>query len=438
MRIFSLKKDDIAQTLKLVRSLNNVSNDIIETVSKIIEDVKINGNKALIKYTEKFDGIKLNPDEIKVTPEEINKAHNYVNDNELSAAKTLIENIKKIESKTIKRLNWSVALGDITIYQTTKPLESIGCYVPGGKASYPSTLIMTATPAIVANVPRIVVTSPPSKITPFFLAVSNMIGVSEIYRVGGAQAIAALAYGTETIKPVNKIIGPGNMYVTIAKLLVSKDVMIDMPAGPTELLIVADENADATEIALDLVAQAEHGTDSLCGLVTVSTELAKRVIKELSRIINSAERKEIVNRAIEEKSFIAIADDVTTLQEFVNELAPEHLEVLAKDAYKIIEGINNAGVIVIGTSSVITDYYTGVNHVLPTSGYAKLRSGLTILDYIKILRIVSVQNNLSPKIINVVRTFAQTEGLSNHFKSIEYRILKERGASNVSQNSTFS
>ncbi|MGB9728595.1 MAG: histidinol dehydrogenase [Thermoprotei archaeon] len=427
MRIFSLKKDNILQTLKSIRSLNNISSSVIETVNKIIEDVKTNGDKALVKYTEEFDGIRLNPDEIRITSEEINNAYNYVNDNELLAVKTLIENIKKIESETIERLDWNIALDNITIYQIVKPLESVGCYVPGGKAAYSSTLIMTTTPAIVAKVPRIVVTSPPSKITPLFLVIANMIGVSEIYRIGGAQAIAALAYGTESIKPVDKIIGPGNIYVTIAKLLVSKDVMIDMLAGPTELLIIADENADATEIALDLIAQAEHGADSLCGLVTMSTELAKKVMKELSRIVNSIDRKEIVNKAIEEKGFIVIVDDLTVLQEFVNKLAPEHLEILAKDAYKIIEGINNAGVIIVGTSSVITDYYAGVNHVLPTNGYAKLRSGLTVLDYIKLLRIVSVQNNLSPKIVNVVRTLAQVEGLSNHFKSIEYRALEKSG-----------
>ncbi len=424
MRVFSLKRDNIAQTLKSIRSLSNISSSMIETVNKIIEDVKMNGDKALVKYTEEFDGIRLNPDEIRITSEEINKAYSYVNDNELSVVKTLIENIKKIENETIKRLDWNIVLDNITIYQTVKPLESVGCYVPGGKAAYPSTLIMTTTPAIVAKVPRIVVTSPPGKITPLFLVIADMIGVSEIYRVGGAQAVAALAYGTESIKPVNKIIGPGNVYVTIAKLLVSKDVMIDMPAGPTELLIIADENANATEIALDLIAQAEHGVDSLCGLITTSAELAEKVMKELLRVTNSIDRKEIVNKAIEEKGFIVIVDDMTVLQEFVNKLAPEHLEILAKDAHKIIEGINNAGVIVVGTSSVITDYYAGVNHVLPTNGYAKLRSGLTVLDYVKLLRIVSVQDNLSPKIINMVKTLAHVEGLLNHFKSIEYRVLK--------------
>lgn len=423
MRIFDLKKENIPQVLKLIRSLNNPNASIINIVSKIIEDVKTNGDKAIVRYTEKFDGVKIDPTEIKVTPEEINKAYSYVNDNELSAAKILIENIKKVENETIKRLEWCITSNGITIYQTVKPLESVGCYVPGGKAAYPSTLIMTTTPATVANVPRIAVTSPPSKITPLFLVIANMIGVSEIYRIGGAQAIAALAYGTESIKPVNKIVGPGNIYVTVAKFLVSNDIMIDMPAGPTELLIIADESANATEIALDLIAQAEHGTDSLCGLVTTSTELAKNVAKELSKMMESVDRKEIVSKAIEENGFIIIVNDIPTLQEFVNQLAPEHLEILAKNAHEIIKGINNAGVIIIGTSSVITDYYAGVNHVLPTNGYAKIRGGLTVLDYVKILRTVSM-SNVSSKITSVIRTLAQAEGLPNHFKSIEYRVLK--------------
>lgn len=424
MRIFNLNQKNMSQILKSVRSLNTIDAGILNAVRKIIEDVRINGDRAIIEYTKKFDGITLEVDKIKIVREEVIKSYEYVNESELSAIKTLIENIKSIEKETIKNLEFTIKFNDIIINQVVKPLESVGCYVPGGKASYPSTLIMTATPASIANVKRIVVTSPPNKITPLFLVAADIIGVSEIYRIGGVQAIAALAYGTESIKPVDKIVGPGNIYVTAAKLLVSNDVAIDMPAGPTELLIVADNSANPTEIALDLIAQAEHGTDSLCGLITTSAELAKNVINELSRLINSVERKEIVDKALNEHGFIIITEDKMLLQEFVNRFAPEHLEVIMKDYDEIIKGINNAGVIIIGTSSVITDYYAGVNHVLPTNSYARVRAGLTILDYVKLIRIVSVSNNSLNKAIDVIRTLAHAEGLFNHFKSVEYRVMK--------------
>jgi histidinol dehydrogenase len=422
MQIFNLNQKNLPQILKSVRSLNTIDTNVLNIVRKIIEDVRINGDRAIIEYTKKFDGIALEPNKIRVTREEIIKSYDYVNENELSAIKALIENIKNIENETVKNLEFTIKLNDIIISQVTKPLESVGCYIPGGKASYPSTLIMTATPASIVNVRRIVVTSPPNKISPLFLVAADIIGVSEIYRIGGAQAIAALAYGTESIKPVNKIVGPGNIYVTAAKLLVSNDVAIDMPAGPTELLIVADDNANPTEIALDLIAQAEHGVDSLCGLITTSTELAKNVVNELSRLINSIDRKEIVDKALNERGFIIITDDKTVLQEFVNQFAPEHLEIIMKDGAEIAKSINNAGVIIIGTSSVITDYYAGVNHVLPTNSYAKIRGGLTVLDYIKLIRLVSASNNSLNKAINVIKTLAYAEGLPNHFKSIEYRV----------------
>jgi len=422
MQIFNLNQKNLPQILKSVRSLNTIDTNVLNIVRKIIEDVRINGDRAIIEYTKKFDGIALEPNKIRVTREEIIKSYDYVNENELSAIKALVENIKNIENETVKNLEFTIKLNDIIISQVIKPLESVGCYIPGGKASYPSTLIMTATPASIVNVRRIVVTSPPNKISPLFLVAADIIGVSEIYRIGGAQAIAALAYGTESIKPVNKIVGPGNIYVTAAKLLVSNDIAIDMPAGPTELLIVADDNANPTEIALDLIAQAEHGVDSLCGLITTSTELAKNVVNELSRLINSIDRKEIVDKALNERGFIIITDDKTVLQEFVNQFAPEHLEIIMKDGAEIAKSINNAGVIIIGTSSVITDYYAGVNHVLPTNSYAKIRGGLTVLDYIKLIRLVSASNNSLNKAINVIKTLAYAEGLPNHFKSIEYRV----------------
>ncbi len=424
MQIFNLTEDNIFQVLKSIRLSNNISNEVLSMVKKIIEDVKTNGDSALIEYTKKFDHVILEPNKIRITREEIEKAYDHVKEDELIAIKTLIENIKNVEHKTLRQLEFTIKSNDVIIRQVVKPFKSVGCYVPGGKAAYPSTLIMTATPASVANVSRIVVASPPNKITPLFLIAADIIGVSEIYRIGGAQAIAALAYGTESVKPVDKIVGPGNVYVTAAKLLVANDIAIDMPAGPTELLIIADENANPTEIALDLIAQAEHGTDSLCGLITTSVELAKNVMSELSRLTTFIERRDIVMKALNERGFIVIVNDYALLQEFVNQLAPEHLEIIMKNSNEIIKGVNNAGVIVIGTSSVITDYYAGVNHVLPTNGYAKMRGGLTALDYVKLLRIVSVSNSLSVKTVKMVKTLAYAEGLPNHFKSIEYRVFK--------------
>ncbi|MEM3722458.1 MAG: histidinol dehydrogenase, partial [Candidatus Bathyarchaeia archaeon] len=308
-----------------------------------------------------------------------------------------------------------------------RPIQRVGCYVPGGKAAYPSTLLMTVIPALVAGVPNIAVCSPPNRnglLNPLTLVAADICGVNEIYKVGGPQAIAAMAYGTETVKPVDKIVGPGNIYVAIAKRLVSRNVAIDFPAGPSELLVLADENANPRFVALDMCAQAEHGPDSTVGLITTSRKLAEKTISELEDIAKSTPRSSIVTEALSNNGFVVVCDTVDEMVDLANAFAPEHVEVMLKNPEDAVKRLNAAGIVLVGqyTPASLSDYYGGTNHVLPTGGVGRIFSGLSSLDFVKRIAIVKGSRKGLSKAYEYIRILSKAEGLPAHFRAVEERM----------------
>jgi histidinol dehydrogenase len=319
----------------------------------------------------------------------------------------------------------------VRIHRFVQPIPSVGCYIPGGKARYPSTAVMCAIPAKVAGVERIVAISPPLKdgtVDPLTLVAADICGVDEFYKVGGAQGITALTFGTSTINKVSKIVGPGGMFVTIAKILASRKVSIDMIAGPTELLVYADSNADPKLVALDLISQAEHSHDTFCGLVTTYKQFAVRVANSIESILekNIIARSEIVKKSLEENGFIAVCKDEGTAIEFVNEVASEHLEIIAKNARFISKKITSSGLVLIGkyTPSSASDYCLGSNHVLPTMGFAKSRGSLSVLDFIKIVNTVQSTKLGLKRVESAIKELAMAEGLVNHYEAVRQRMEK--------------
>ncbi|MGB9727660.1 MAG: histidinol dehydrogenase [Nitrososphaeria archaeon] len=423
LEIYYLNRENITRILNNIRGRRELfKKEIEDNVAKIVEDVRKRGDKALIDYTKAFDNMILSKNGIKVGRDEIDDAYNHVDRTQIDALKTLKENIERVEKENFNRMFFEIENDGFKIVQTLKPLESVGCYVPGGEASYPSTLLMATVPAKVAGVNRIVVVSPPKKMSPTLLVAADLAGVNEIYRVGGVQAIAALAYGTETIRPVDKIVGPGGTYVSIAKAVVSHDVPIDMLAGPSELVVYADEESDPKQIVLDLIAQAEHSSDTLCGLVTTSSKLIEKVLDCMREYLPVAFRKDIVTVSIEGNGFIVLAEDEKIAVEFINRLSPEHLEIFSKDYKRLLEEIENVGAITVNGSSVLTDYYCGINHILPTNGQAKFRGGLSCLDFVKVVRAVIAPVNYSIKTFSVVNQLGACEGLLNHVKSLNAKM----------------
>ncbi len=422
MKTYYVTRKNIKRVLANVIEKRFIGKDNEERVLKIIEDVRTRGDKALIEYTKTFDNITLSNETIMVKSEEIKDAYSYVHEKQINALKILKENIERVEKETLNKMFFKIEDDGVQIIQTLRPINSVGCYIPGGKASYPSTVLMAVVPAKVAGVKRIVIASPPKNLSPLLLVAADIAGASEIYRVGGPQAIAALAYGTETVKPVEKIVGPGGKYVTLAKAAVAHDVAIDMLAGPSELIIYADDEDYYEQIVLDLIAQAEHSSDTLCGLVTTSSHLIKRVAKLLPEYIMSSYRRDIVSASIERNGFLALAEEQEVAIDFINELAPEHLEIFSKDYEKILVTVKNAGAIMVNGSSVLTDYYCGINHILPTGGHAKIRGGLSCLDFIKVMKVIVTLDRYSEKIFFVVKQLGESEGLLNHVKSLKYKM----------------
>lgn len=395
-------------------------------VKPIIADVRKRGDAALVEYTKKFDRVDLAPENLRVTKQEIKEAYNSVSAKQISALKLMKKKVEAFENRLLKQANFVVEDGGVKVRSSTRPLQSVGCYVPGGRAAYPSTLIMTVVPAKVAGVPRIVVCSPPTadgKVNPLVLVAADLCKADEVYRVGGAQAVAALAYGTETIKPVRKIVGPGNKYVTMAKLLVSREVAIDMPAGPSEVLILADETADPQLVALDMISQAEHSTDSIAGLVTTSEELAENVITEVEKRASSIRRSETVVDALMKNGFIIICESVDDAVEFANVFAPEHLEVLVEKPVEVVEKVTSAGLVLLGRYSPVaaSDYCVGTNHVLPTGGFSRVFSGLSVLDFVRHVNLVECSKEGLLKIKDSIEVLAEAEDLPNHFRAVEGR-----------------
>jgi len=393
-----------------------------------MDDVKRYGDSAIIKYTKKLDGVQLKT--LKVTTEEIKQAYTLVSKGQIRSIVIMKKDLAKSERVLLSRLNGMVISSNgIKLRRSVLPIPSVGCYIPGGKAHYPSTVVMCAVPAKIAGVKRIVAISPPMKngnIDPLTLVAADICGIDEFYKVGGAQGIAALTNGTQSIPKVSKIIGPGGIFVTIAKILASSRVSIDMVAGPTELIIYADSSANPVLIARDLISQAEHSFDTLCGLVTISSKLANEVSTQIQSIIENDNigRRDIVKRSLESNGFSAVCNTESTAIEFVNEVAPEHLQLMTRDARTAAKKITSAGLVLIGkyAPSSASDYSFGSNHVLPTLGFAKSRASLSVLDFIKIVNRVEASKSGLANAEGVIKEIALAEGLVNHYQAVKERM----------------
>ncbi|HZI71217.1 MAG TPA: histidinol dehydrogenase [Nitrososphaeraceae archaeon] len=422
--------DAKSDAAKLRNSISEISDDLIQKTKLIMDDVVKYTDSALIDYTEKFDGVRLNS--LKVTREEITEAYTNVTKEQIHSIKIMKDRLIAGEKVLLKRLHGIVISSHgVRVQRVVQPVSSVGCYIPGGKARYPSSMIMCAIPAKVAGVKRIVAISPPLRdgtIDPLTLVSADICGVDEVYKVGGAHGIMALAFGTPTISKVSKIVGPGGIFVTIAKILASRRVSIDMIAGPTELLIYADSKADPKLIAFDLISQAEHSYDTLCGLVTTSKEFAAKVTNKIQYLLgkNIIKRADIVKRSLDENGFIAICKNDSNAIEFVNEVAPEHLEIVAQNARTISKKITSAGLVLIGkyTPSSASDYCLGSNHVLPTSGFSKSRASLSVLDFVKIVNIIQATKLGLEEVEPIVKQIATAEGLMNHYEAIRERFKR--------------
>jgi histidinol dehydrogenase len=406
-----------------------VNAQVENNVKAIISHVVKNGDAALLALTEQFDEARLEAKDLPVTAEEITEAYTKVSQEQIAALKFMKTKVAAFEKLALERAEFTTNNDGVKIRSALRPIESVGCYVPGGQAAYPSTLVMTAVPAKVAEVPRVVVCSPPNaegKVNPLVLVAADVCGVDVVYKVGGAQAIAALAYGTETICPVKKIVGPGSRYVTMAKILVSKDVAIDMPAGPSEVLVLADETANPRFIALDMISQAEHGGDSVAGLITTSEKLAEEVQSWLAKAVAAGERGEIVAKALETYGFIIICKDMAEAVELANVFAPEHVEIMTRNPDKIAEKIMSAGLILVGSYSpvALSDYASGTNHVLPTGGFGHAFSGLSALDFTRRVSIVESSEEGLQAVRDHVKVMTKAENLPNHYKAVEARFEK--------------
>ncbi len=396
-------------------------------MKEIVETVQKKGDEALLEYTREFDGINLSGRGVAVKESEIREAYEKVGEEQIDALTYLKARIAEAERYNLKKLNFSRREKGLTISHSLKPIPSVGCYVPGGKAAYPSTLLMEAVPAKVAGVPRIAVCSPPTsngEINPLVLVAADICGVSEIYRVGGAQAVAALAYGTESISPVMKIVGPGNRFVTIAKALVSRDVAVDFPAGPSEVLVLADEAANSRFVALDLISQSEHSPDSVAGLVTTSEDLAKGVVEEIENLFKEIEREEVVAKSLSENGFVLVCDEWDEAISFVNAFAPEHLEILTRRPSEIAKRIVSAGVILLGPYTPVSgsDYCFGTSHILPTGGFSRVYSGLSVIDFVRRVNVVKCSRERLEEVEGVVKVLALGEALPNHFLALNGRV----------------
>lgn len=399
--------------------------DLEASVKAIINQVRVDGDKALLEFAQRFDKAKLTTSTLRASKEEIQEAYSKVTKEQVAAIEFMKQRVSWFQKQLLSQTDIRAFNEGIMVQTVLRPIESVGCYVPGGQASYPSTVVMTAVPAKIAGVPRIVVCSPSDaqgKVNPLVLVAADICGVDEVYKIGGAQAIAAITYGTETIKPVCLIVGPGSKYVTMAKVLVSQDVAIDMPAGPSEVLILADETADAHLVAYDMVSQAEHGTDSVAALITTSDKLAVQVQQQLSGIASTAPRGDKIVDSLNKYGFIVTCQNMREAVALTNEFAAEHLEVIAKDAKQLAEKLV-AGLILIGPYSPVplSDYASGTNHVLPTGGFAKSFSGLSAFDYMRRVSVVECSREGLEKVRAHVKVLTDTENLPNHTKAITAR-----------------
>lgn len=414
-------REEIKQILK--RRGFQLRDQRTQIVADILEDVKNKGDQALYKYTESFDKVKL--DDLRVTEEEIERAYREIDKEFLGSLRKAIDNITRFHRKQLRE-SWFSYEQDNMTGQLIHPLARIGAYVPGGKAAYPSSVVMTVVPARVAGVEEVVVVSPPDRngrLNPYTLVAAKETGTDEVYKVGGAQAIAALAFGTESIDPVDKIVGPGNIYVTLAKKLVYGIVDIDMLAGPSEVLILADESARPDFIAADLLSQAEHDPLAVSILITDQPKLAEETQLALEKQLKELEKEEIARESINSNGLIIIVEDMERGIKLVNRFAPEHFELVVREPFKYLSKIRNAGAIFIGeySSEPLGDYLAGPNHVLPTGGTARFASPLNIDDFLKKSSLIFYQRNGLEEVARDIVRLARLEGLDGHARAIDIR-----------------
>jgi histidinol dehydrogenase len=424
MKIIELNKIKKADRIKLLERSQIGAESVLKTVDNIICDVRHNGDQSLVYFSEKFDGVKLENLKLDIDLEECMK---NVDSELLNAIKQAVNNIRKFHQAQIPP-EWVCNVDEgVSAGQIIRPLEIVGCYIPGGRAVYLSTILMTIIPAKIAGVSRIICCTPPDKqgkINHEIFAAASLAGADEIYTVGGAQAIAAMAYGTETIPKVDKIVGPGNIYVTTAKKLVYGDVDIDFPAGPSEVLIIADQSANAEYIAIDMMAQAEHDPDAASVLVTISKDLAREVDKIITQEIKSAPRNEIITQSLDKYGHIIIVDTMEEAVEFCNQYAPEHLIIMTEKPENVLENINHAGSIFLGELTPVAagDYGSGTNHVLPTSRCARFSAGLSTESFLKKPTIQRLTEDGLKNLEKMVVTLAEHEGLYSHAESFKKRL----------------
>lgn len=427
MRIVNLTtetKNNILEDL-LKRSPNSYG-EYEAVVNEIINNVRVNKDKALFDYTLKFDKFNLNESNIKVTKEEIDEAYKLVDPELIEVMKHSAENVRAFHEKMLRQ-SWIDTKEDGSILgQRFTPIEVSGVYVPGGKAAYPSSVIMNIIPAKVAGVKKIIMTTPPNsegKVNPGTLVAASIAGCDEIYKVGGAQAIAAMAFGTESIPKVSKITGPGNIFVALAKKACFGYVSIDSIAGPSEILVLADESANPRYVAADLLSQAEHDEMASAILITTSKELATKVSEEVDEFTKTLSRKDIINKSLDNYGYILVAQNMDDAIDAANEIASEHMEILTKNPFETMTKVKNAGAIFLGeySSEPLGDYFAGPNHILPTNGTAKFFSPLNVDDFLKKTSIISYSKDGLSKVHNEIELFAQSEGLTAHANSVAVR-----------------
>ncbi|GBC69519.1 Histidinol dehydrogenase [archaeon HR01] len=415
----------VAEAVAKIHGLRGDLRSLAEYVRPVVEDVRLRGDEAILEYARRFDGVSLEKSTLRVQNSEMDAAFRRVGGQLRRALEKAEENIRALARLQLSRLRFSRRIvSGVEIVQRPLPLASVGCYVPGGSAAYPSTALMTSIPAKVAGVERVVVCTPAGRdgrIPDPVLAALKIVGVDEVYRVGGPHAIAAMAYGTETIQAVDKIVGPGGPYVTAAKYVVSADVAVDMLAGATELVVYAEKVDEAEDAAYEVCAQAEHSRDTVVGVVTTSREVADEVSRYIGLLLSRVERSSIVSESWTKNGFIAICDSVSTAARLINGVAPEHLAIVSSNPKRLASKIVNAGLISIGryTSPALCDYIVGANHVLPTHGLARVRAGLGVYDFVKTVSTVRVSKGAARRLGGVAAAIARAEGLECHAVAVE-------------------
>jgi len=425
MKVLTAKTFDEHFLPKILSRTKVENSAVFRKVAKIIRDVKERGDRALVDYTRKFDCANFSEEKLRVSEREIKNAYKKLKKKEINALRKAAENIRTFHKEQIGRGEWSITTVEgVKVGQLIRPLTSIGVYAPGGKAAYPSSALMCTIPAKIAGVEKIIVCSPPKsdgEIAPAVLVAADIGGATEIYRIGGAQAVAALAYGTETVPKVEKIVGPGNIYVTAAKLLVSRQVAVDLPAGPTELLMIADESVDPGVAACDIIAQAEHDAKALTIVLATSESLAYRIEKEIRRQLKTLPKQSIARKSIRNNCFIVVTgENLESAIRYANLIAPEHLEILTEKPRDLLGKLRNAGAVFIGRYSAVAfgDYSAGMNHVLPTGGYARAFSGLSVWSFLKTINFLECDAGGYQNLKDMTVTLAKLEGFDGHAKSV--------------------